>query len=190
MVSGVATLDTQRRVQLAYGNEAVARTMLITGTNGAGATISETLAVPSGAPGTVATLQDFLTVTQAMPAGGGWTAAVTLGTNAVGSTPWINTDTYNGPMQIGFELELLVAGGTATIETTQNSPWPNQAPIYTAGFDQTLPVPTPFAAAGLTGVAGNTQGAVALTTIIAWRLTVTGTGSWRATGIASGLIQG
>src|SRR5215813_8621976 len=86
VTAGVAVLDTQRRVLLTYGNEASARTMVLTGTNDQGAAISETLAIPSGAGGTVASYFDYLTLTAALPLGGGWTAAVTLGTNGVGST--------------------------------------------------------------------------------------------------------
>lgn len=80
--------DKARRVLLTYGSEGGARTLTIYGTNAYGNVISEILAVPSGAGGTVASNLDYKTVTSAMPLGGGWTAAVTLGTNGVASSTW------------------------------------------------------------------------------------------------------
>jgi len=96
-------LDTQRRVLLTFGSEASNRTMVITGKNSQGTVISETLSIASGAGSTVATVQDFLTVSQALPLGGGWTAAVTLGTNTTGSTMWQVVNYHSPTFQIGFE---------------------------------------------------------------------------------------
>ena len=93
-------LDTQRRVLLTFGSEASNRTMVITGKNSQGTVISETLSIASGAGSTVATVQDFLTVSQALPLGGGWTAAVTLGTNTTGSTMWQVVHARNLPTRI------------------------------------------------------------------------------------------
>ena len=105
------TLDSERRVLLTYGNEAGARTMVLTGTNSQGATISETLAIPAGAGGTVASVRDYLTITSALPLGGGWTAAATLGTNNVGSTMWQIVNYHAPTFQIGFEVELTSGAG-------------------------------------------------------------------------------
>lgn len=187
VTGGVATLDTARRVLLTYGSEGSARTLIVNGTNGTGAAISETLAVPSGAPGTVATLQDFLTVTSAVPAGGGYTAAVTLGTNATGSTAWQVPNQHVTPFQIGFECDLLSGAATFSIETTNNSPLA-PLPIYQAGYSTTLPVPNAFPVTGLTALTGNAQGSVSGVPIAAWRLTVTaGTGSVQATAQQAGI---
>jgi len=76
---GVATLDSPRRILLTFGVEGSARTLVLTGTNWSGLTITETLAVPSGAGATVASVLDYATLTSALPLGGGWTAAATLG---------------------------------------------------------------------------------------------------------------
>src|SRR6516225_4930989 len=108
-------LDTQRRVLLTFGSEASNRTMVITGKNSQGTVISETLSIASGAGGTVATVQDFLTVSQALPLGGGWTAAVTLGTNTVGSTAWQPVNWHSPTFQCGFACELTSGSGTASV---------------------------------------------------------------------------
>lgn len=86
--------DTPRRVLLTFGNEASSRTLVLTGTNVSGNTITETLAVPSGAGATVASVLDYATLTSALPLGGGWTAAATLGTNGVASSAWIRSDDW------------------------------------------------------------------------------------------------
>lgn len=181
---GVATLDTQRRVLLTFGNEASNRTLVITGTRGDGAAIGETLNIASGASGTIATEQDFLTITSAMPGGGGWTAAITLGTNTVGSTGWQVPNQHITPFEIGIAIEG-TSGTGAQIEVTQDSPLLPIA-IYAQGYSQTPPIPTPFVWAGLTGnpnAIGKINQAVA-----AWRLTIVdGTGLVTATGQQSGI---
>jgi hypothetical protein len=180
--------DTQRRVLLTYGDEAAPRTLVITGTTDAGNTISETLAVPSGADGTVATLQDFLTVTSAVPAGGGWTAAVTLGTDATGSTRWVVPNMHITPFELTLGYELVSGAQTATAEQTDDSPLA-PLPIYVQGYSQTPPVPTPQPVTGMSGMVANTQSAITGRAAAAVRLTVTagnGTGTLtiRQSGIA------
>jgi hypothetical protein len=118
---GVATLDVARRVLLTYGSEGSARTLLVAGTNRSGNVISETLAVPSGGAGTVYTQQDFLTVTQLLPAGGGWTAAVTVGTNAVGSTPWVVRE-WGQLGKMGVLISIPASGPTVQLEATWDDP--------------------------------------------------------------------
>ena len=171
VTAGVATLDTQRRALLTYGNETAARTMLITGTNQAGATISETLAVPATAPGTVATVQDFYTITSALASGGNWNAAVTLGTNGVGSTPWFVPDLWLTPTLMEIATELAV-GGTAnwTIEVTDDDPKMPLAP-FQPGYNQALPICNAVGWLGLTAISANAS-AVINTPIQAWRLTI------------------
>ena len=178
-------LDTQRRVLLTFGSEASNRTMVITGKNSQGTVISETLSIASGAGSTVATVQDFLTVSQALPLGGGWTAAVTLGTNTTGSTMWQVVNYHSPTFQIGFELELTSGSGTASVEATRDVP---TAPIqiYTAGMGIVPPICDPFPLPQL-----NNQTADAFAAIddpfTAFRVTVTaGTGLWTCSAVQSG----
>jgi hypothetical protein len=110
-----------RRVLLTFGNEASSRTMVITGTDRFGNVQSETLAVASGAGGTIGTNRDFLTVTSALPLGGGWTAAMTLGTSAIVSTPWFIRSLFASG-QIGVLISIPTAGPTVALEVTWDDP--------------------------------------------------------------------
>lgn len=114
---GTVTLDAARRVLLTYGNEASARTLVVAGTDRSGNVQTETLAVPSGGSGTVYTHLDFLTVTSLLPLGGGWTAAVTVGTNAVGSTPWIQRE-WGQIGKMGVLISIAASGPTSQLECT------------------------------------------------------------------------
>lgn len=192
---GVATLDQQRRVRVTYGNEGSARTIALTGTSGTGQTIQETVAIPAGAGGTVDTIQDFLTVTRMLPAGGGFTTNVTVGTNTVGSSPWQKVSEHITPVEDTINC---VATGTInyTVEITNDDLEP---PLTTtsagAPYGPLGPIPpivTPFPATPslLTVINANATGKIAQP-FSAWRVTVnSGTGSVTATGIQGGIIQG
>lgn len=113
--------DIARRILLTFGVEVATRSLLITGTNHTGNVISETLAVPSGAGGTVQSQQDFLTITSALPLGGGWSAAATLGTSSVASSPWKVMDFNFGPMEI--DIAVVINGVVNyTVEYTHDDP--------------------------------------------------------------------
>ena len=176
--SGVATLDVQRRVLLTYGNEASGRTLVLTGTNQAGAKITETLTVPSGGAGTVASLQDFYTITQALPLGGGWTAAVTLGTNSTGSTPWQVPNNHITRFSLAFAL-----GGAnsanAQIEITYSQVLPSLS-IYSSGaYVPPTPIVLPTDGNGMASLDR---------AVLGWRLTVTsGTTTATLTGMQAGV---
>lgn len=125
-----------RRILLTFGNESVNRTLLVTGTNRYGNTISETLAVPSGAGSTVATLQDFKTVTSLLPGGGGaWDQAVTVGTNGVASSAWQTINKHIAPVNIEFWV---ITSGTVnyTVEYTPDDV--NQGPFGNAPASPTI----------------------------------------------------
>ena len=173
-------LDTQRRVQVTYGNEAAARTVVVTGTSQSGTVISETLSIVAGQAGTVATQQDFLTVTQVMPGGGGWTAAATVGTNGVGSSPWLSVSTAVSP--VNFGVTCVVTGGVNySVEYTNDNP--NGIGLIPAV------VPNPFAVLALYQQTASIAASIDHPFQF-WRLTVnSGTGSVTATGIAAGVYQ-
>jgi hypothetical protein len=184
---GVATLDQARRVLLTFGNEASNRTMVITGTNASGNAIQETVAIASGAGATVFTVQDYLTVTSALPLGGGWTAAVTLGTNAQASSPWKFTNNpLWSPAQIGFNL---TQTGTLTwwVELTDTQLNSNMSQLGAQGGNY-APVPnTFFANSGLSSQTTGTFGAVSEIPFVAWRVRVSGTGALTVEAIEAGM---
>lgn len=115
-------LDKPRRVLLTFGNEAVNRTILLSGTNWSGAPISETLTVASGAASTVASVLDYATVISAVPgaSGGNWSANVSLGTNGVASSPWVNFDQWAFPQ---VAIQCTVSGTVNyTLQQTMDDP--------------------------------------------------------------------
>lgn len=152
--------DTQRRALLTYGDEASNRTLLITGLNGVGITISETLAVPSGGSGTVASQQDFLSIISALPGGGGWTAAMTLGTNTVGSTPWFVPDLWLTPFLLQMATKLISGAANWTVEVTDDDPKGLIAP-FQPGYNQAPPIPLPYGWTGLTNISGTASAVIA-----------------------------
>ncbi|MGH7747120.1 MAG: hypothetical protein ACREQ5_20550, partial [Candidatus Dormibacteria bacterium] len=101
MLTG-ALPDQARRVIVTAGSEAAQRTMKITGTARNGNIISETVTIPATTAGAYQTLQDFASVTQGLPGGGGWTAAATIGTNTVASSAWVQVDRHLTPINIGI----------------------------------------------------------------------------------------
>lgn len=120
LTANPVVLDTPRRVLLTTGSEAAPRTLVITGTNWSGATISETLNVPAATIGTVTSVLDYKTVSSAAPAGGGYTAAVTVGTNGVAASPWVRLDEWAMPQ---VALQCVVSGvANYTIQETLDNP--------------------------------------------------------------------
>jgi hypothetical protein len=179
---------TPRRVELAYGNEASARTLRLTGTNADGNTIQETLAVPSGGAGTVYSSQDFLTLTEAMPLGSGWTAAMTLGTNGIASSPWKLLNAQHQAYPSISWGGIVIGTVTWGIEYTYDNPNNNQNTMGGALGNYPTP-PTPWTFAGLTGKNANADGS-SNNPFQAWRVILSaGTGSVTVTGLEGGMTE-
>lgn len=179
--------DKPRKVLLTFGSEASARTLVVAGTNANGNQIQETLAVPSGGASTVATIQDFATVTSALPLGGGWTAAVTLGTSGVASSDWkiINAQMF-GPTEVAFAVSVT---GTVnwSIEICYTNPNANANQMGGAFGNSPTPPAVLAGPTGLTAQAVAAQGTIN-DPFYAWRLTVnSGTGSATVTAIEAGM---
>lgn len=176
-----------RKVLLTFGNEASARTLVVTGTNASSNPIQETLAVPSGAGSTVSSTQDFASVTSALPLGGGWTAAATLGTSGVGSSQWqiVNSQMF-GPTEIAFAV---ATSGTVnwSIEVCYTNPNNNYNAIGGAFGNYPTPVTVWAGPTGLTSQTGTAQGTIN-DPIYGWRATInSGTGSITVTAIEAGM---
>lgn len=153
---GVATLDTQRRIGIASAGNLSARTFTVYGTNDAGVSISESLSGPNN--NTVSTLQDFKTVTR-ISIDGAAGAALTVGTTAVGSTPWWVPNPHITAFEVAVGYELLTGAQTVTVEIADEEVM-MPIPIYQVGYSQAMPIPTPFSMAGMTGIAANAQGTI------------------------------
>jgi hypothetical protein len=115
------TLATPRRLLVTAGADAVTtRTMTLVGTGWDGSSISEVLAIPTGAGATVSSL-DYKVLTSATPTGTGWSANVSLGTSAtgvntpMGSSSWVRLDDY-GFAPVSLDLDV-----TGTVNVTVES---------------------------------------------------------------------
>lgn len=182
VVAGVAVLDTPRRVLLTFGNEGSARTLVVTGTGRTGQAQSETLAVPSGAGATVATVLDYKTVTSLMPAGGGWTAAVTVGTNGVAATAWVRLDQWPIPQT---SIQCTVSGTVNySVQSTLDDPDSPTDPVAISAVTW-----VDSADAAVVGATATKQSNFAYVPVFARVLLNSGSGSVRATFAQSGNVN-
>jgi hypothetical protein len=169
-------LDTGRRVLVTYGSEAAARSLQLTGLNSQGQAISETITVPAGASGTVASQRDYLVITSIVP-GASFTAAITIGTNATGSTAWHLPARYQAQFMIGCTVSV-PSGTVATVECTRDVPYAIPQ-IYQPGYGISAPVCSAFAWPTLNGISAEAAGDID-SAVAGVRLTVTA-GTGRAT---------
>lgn len=168
-------LDTPRRVLITTTGDETGITFTITGTNHTGNPLEETVTGVNNT--TVATTQDFATVSQ-IAVSGAAAAAVTVGTNGVGSSPWFALDRFPEQFNVGYGC---VVSGTInyTVEYTFDNP---NAP-WTGTF------PTVFASA--TSAKTDNQAGVITTPCRAMRVTVnSGAGSVAMIAIQSGISGG
>ena len=89
--AGVATLDTPRRVLFTTSSDESSKTITVTGTNWLGNVITENLTGPNAT--TAYTVLDYATVT-AIKSSAAFNGAVTVGTNAIASSPWVCLDAF------------------------------------------------------------------------------------------------
>lgn len=89
---GVAQLGQPRRVLITNAGNDSARTFTVYGTTFGGVSISENVLGTNGS--SIATVQDFLTVTQVYVNGGISASGVIVGTNGVAGTRWVRLDSW------------------------------------------------------------------------------------------------
>jgi hypothetical protein len=177
VTAGVATLDTQRRIGITSAADDSGITFTVYGTMQGGKVISEV--VTGAAIGVASTLQDFLTVTR-VAASGAAAGNVSVGTTAVGSTPWFLMDVWQTPFEVGLGFVVNSGSVTCTAEQADDDPMPLLY-IYNVGFNQTQPVPQPYGINGMVGMTTPTEGSITVPRR-AVRLTVTaGTGTGQLT---------
>lgn len=122
-----SNLDTQRRI-IVWGssNTSTSATITIIGTREGGTPVRETVTGPAsagaGATATVATTQDFLSVTS-VSASSVLSAPLTFGTNTTGGTPWKPVNNHGAlPVQVGCYLTLSSSAITVSMEMTMDDP--------------------------------------------------------------------
>lgn len=114
---GVATMVAPRRVLITTTDDETGVTFLITGTNWAGAVISETLA---GVNNTTAySVLDYKTVTSIRISGDA-AGALTVGTNGIGGSPWVRLDDF-APSNVSIQCNV---SGTVnyTVQSSLDDP--------------------------------------------------------------------
>jgi hypothetical protein len=133
VTGGVATLDTQRRVLATTAGADSGKTLVLTGTDIQGNTITETLTLPSAS--TVASTRDFYTITSAVVSAA-LAGAITVGTNTTGSTVWVPMD-INGAYGSPIGIQCTVTGTvTYTVEYSQDDPF-NYVTAFPLAFSST-----------------------------------------------------
>lgn len=184
VAGGVATLDHQRRVLITSAGNDSGITFTVYGTRKDRGTISE--AIAGGNVAAVATTQDFLTVTR-ISTSAATAAAVTVGTNGVGSSPWQMLARDIDPFSVSFAC---IVSGTVdyTIQYTYDDPntgidgvigaWPNATKV-----------PTPWDLINMAGLTGNAEGFIdSMGPAWGWRVTLnSGTGTVTVTATQAGL---
>lgn len=117
------TPDQPRRLSVAYGSEGSARTLVVIGTMQVnGPLVTETISIPSGGGGSpVQSVLDYYSILSITPAGGGFTAAITIGTNGVASSSWIRLDNFGFP-QTALQVDVT---GTVNYSVSQTLEDPN-----------------------------------------------------------------
>lgn len=184
LTAGAAALDSQRRLLFTFGSNETGRILTVRGYNDSGGAICETIAGTTA--GTVASKFDYLTVTQisidAASAGN-----ITVGTNSIGSTPWALFNNHLSPPNLNIDLEILSGSGNASIEWTNDDFTVNGQEATSIAYLTAMTPPVAQALTILDSKTASAQGALSVP-IRGWRLTInSGTGTWKATGIASGI---
>jgi hypothetical protein len=168
-----ATLDVQRQVELESAGALGGINFTITGTDGQGRAISETIAGP--AAGTVATALDFLTV-DSIFADAIVGTNIEIGTNALGGSIPIPTDQYISPTNIGLGITI-VGAANVTLQHTFDDVFGDASTILT-WFDH----PT------LAGVAADADGNLAFPPRAVRLLTNSGIGTASLALIQAGAV--
>lgn len=183
---GVATLDTQRRVIITSAGNDSGLTWTIIGTDDYGAPIKD-----SFAGGNIAAAQsnlNFATVVS-ITGSGASAAAVTAGTNTVGSTPWHLFNSTIATPNMSVNMQLVSGVANATFEYTYDN---IRGPIGVQSAVALGPVtvnPQALPHPQLQGLTANADGNVTWD-IFGFRLTInSGTGQFKCTAHQAGLAS-
>lgn len=135
---GVATLAVPRRVLVTTVSDESGKTLTIYGTDWFGRAITEVMTGPNATTGYTA--QDFKTVTR-VAVSAAFTGAVTVGTNGIGSSPWLLLNRNAAEFAVGVQV---VVSGTVnyTVQTTSDDIMGAYDP--SSGIWANAAVPTPF----------------------------------------------
>jgi len=177
--NGVAVLDTGRRVGITSAGDDSSITFTVYGRNGTGGEISE---VVTGANAGVASTQyDFSAVTRIV-ASGAAAGNVTVGTTAVGATPWQLVNYHLAPTNVS--IAVVVEG---TVDYTVQWTYDNFIWVPTGGTPDFPAPPVPFDDPILVNATANGETTISLP-VTGWRIQInSGDGSLAIKGIQAGI---
>lgn len=182
---GVATLSPPQRVSITSTSDISNRTFTIVGTDRYGNAQTEVLTGPNNT--TVYTLADFATVTS-ITISGLAAGALTVGTNAIASGPWLFPTREITPFNLVVALEN--SGTTSQVDYTYDDPNWVITPWGTTVEPLSSRPPTVWQLPTMTGVSGNAEGSFERP-CFAFRITVTaGAGTATLKAIQAGIVQG
>ncbi len=182
VVNGVAVLDHARRVLITTAD--TTHTFTVTGTTPTGTAISE---VVGPITTSAFTTQDFLTVTS-VTINGAATAAVTVGTNGIASTPWARMDEWARP-EISIQADV---SGTVnyTVQSSNDDPNSNTNPVIPSAMTWVNSPDTSAVAAtaAIQTSYGGFNAYVAMSPLWVRILLNSGTGTVTATVVQAGVV--
>lgn len=146
---GVATMDKPRRIAIDSDGDDSTLTAVITGTNGSGLAISETLALANA--GVATSVLDYKTVTS-ITVSGATATTLEVGSSAVAASRWVRFDDYAGMAEVAIQATI---NGTVNYTIQQTLQDPND-PTSPVADDQVSWVNHPTAA--LVGASANQIG--------------------------------
>lgn len=122
--SGIATLDSPRRVLFTFAADETANDFVVVGTDWSDATIGET--VPGATAGTIATVLDYKTVVSITAFANG-AGNLSIGTNAVSGSAWVKFESY---VPGGVAFQCTVTGTVNyTVQQTLDDPSNPVSPV-------------------------------------------------------------
>lgn len=125
VVSGVAVLDTPRRVLITTTGSEDGKSVIITGTSFNNQPASETVSLPASAT-TVSSVLDYKTVTS-MVGSDTISNALTVGTSGVAGSPWVFLDSWANPV---VTVQTTVSGTVNyTVQQTLDDPNSQTNPV-------------------------------------------------------------
>lgn len=117
VTGGVAILDKARQVLFTFAANETGHNFVVTGTSWAGDPITETVAGTTA--GTVPTVLSYKTVSSIVISANA-TGAITVGTNAIASSPWVRLDGWANPV---VAVQTVVSGtANYTLQQTLDDP--------------------------------------------------------------------
>jgi hypothetical protein len=180
---GTATLDVARQILITDGGNDTGITFTLTGTDWYGSPITEAVTGASGA--TATSVLDYKTLTS-ISTSGAVATTVTIGTNGVAHSPWVQFDPYAATAPIAIQCTPSSAGANYTVQQTlDDSTTLNNTATY-GRPDLLTWVNHPDTA--LVGATTTVQGNYAYQPALARVLLNSGTGTVTATFIQSGIF--